>query len=95
MAEIADGLSAIRFRQKVASILRELENADDVTTVSASQELFQRSMELFESRDDKDWGFTDCSSFVVMKKKGIIDALTTDEHFRQAGFNALMLDPIN
>lgn len=35
---------------------------------------------------DKDFSFTDCSSFVVMKERRIRAALTNDRHFAQAGF---------
>ena len=35
---------------------------------------------------DKDFSFTDCSSFVVMKERRIKAALTNDRHFVQAGF---------
>jgi predicted nucleic acid-binding protein len=35
---------------------------------------------------DKKFSFTDCSSFVVMKQLRIRDVLTSDRHFRQAGF---------
>jgi hypothetical protein len=41
---------------------------------------------------DKDWGLTDCISFVVMKDTKMTEALTTDHHFEQAGFKALLLD---
>lgn len=40
---------------------------------------------LFRWRD-KDFSFTDCSSFVVMKERRIRAALTNDRHFAQAGF---------
>ena len=33
---------------------------------------------------------TDCISFVVMEERGIRDALTADEHFKQAGFQPLL-----
>lgn len=39
----------------------------------------------FEYRD-KEFSFTDCTSFVVMKDLKIRDVLTTDRHFAQAGF---------
>jgi predicted nucleic acid-binding protein len=38
---------------------------------------------------DKDFSFTDCASFVVMKQLRIREALTNDRHFVQAGFQAV------
>jgi predicted nucleic acid-binding protein len=35
---------------------------------------------------------TDCTSFVSMQQQGLRHALTTDIHFRQAGFQVLMLE---
>jgi hypothetical protein len=43
---------------------------------------------MFRHRD-KDYSFTDCTSFVVMKDLRLKDALTTDRHFRQMGFHIL------
>ncbi len=44
---------------------------------------------LFFRHRDKDYSFTDCSSFVVMRELRLKEALTTDRHFRQAGFGVL------
>ena len=38
---------------------------------------------------DKDFSFTDCTSFVVMRDLHLRKALTTDHHFRQAGFEVV------
>lgn len=35
---------------------------------------------------DKDFSFTDCTSFVVMRERRLRVALTSDAHFAQAGF---------
>jgi len=41
---------------------------------------------LFFRCRDKDFSFTDCTSFVVMRELRLRDALTTDHHFTQMGF---------
>ena len=61
-----------------------------IQILTVHDELFDKSFALFGTRDDKEWSLTDCMSFVVMDTRGITDALTPDEHFNQAGFNALM-----
>jgi predicted nucleic acid-binding protein len=38
---------------------------------------------------DKEFSFTDCTSFVVMRELKLREVLTTDHHFAQAGFNTL------
>jgi predicted nucleic acid-binding protein len=56
--------------------------------------LAERAVRLFESRPDKDWSLTDCLSFMVMAERQLHKALTSDRHFVQAGFEALLLaDP--
>jgi predicted nucleic acid-binding protein len=44
---------------------------------------------LFFRHRDKEYSFTDCSSFVVMNELKLREALTTDRHFAQAGFTVL------
>ncbi len=39
---------------------------------------------------DKTWGMVDCVLFVVMRERGMVDALTNDKDFARAGFDALM-----
>jgi len=46
--------------------------------------------ELCKSRPDKAWSLVDCSSFVVMQRLNLQEALTTDKHFEQAGFIRLL-----
>jgi hypothetical protein len=52
--------------------------------------LFDRALELYHQHADKDWTLTDCSSVLVMRERGLMDVLTADRHFEQAGFNALL-----
>ena len=62
-----------------------------VEVVSFDPELNLAAVDLYRSRDDKDWSLTDCLSVVVMNRRRLTEALTTDHHFGQAGMKALML----
>ena len=41
---------------------------------------------LFFRYRDKEFSFTDCTSFVVMRELKLREALTTDHHFAQISF---------
>jgi len=58
--------------------------------VGLDPHLYQRGINLYAQRPDKEWSLTDCISFVVMSDRGITEALTGDHHFEQAGFRALL-----
>jgi predicted nucleic acid-binding protein len=92
LVEIADGLAAVNFRGHAIRTIAVLQSSPLVEMVPASSQLFGAALELYRQRADKDWGLTDCTSFVVMRDRGISAALTTDEHFRQAGFRPLLLE---
>jgi predicted nucleic acid-binding protein len=62
-----------------------------VEVVPFDPELNAAAVDLYRSRDDKDWSLTDCHSVVVMERFRLSEALTTDHHFEQAGMKALML----
>ncbi|MDZ4659902.1 MAG: PIN domain-containing protein [Bythopirellula sp.] len=48
--------------------------------------------QFFTKHSDKQWSFTDCFSFCVMKERKIRRALAADKHFKQAGFQLLLND---
>ena len=80
----------MRERELFARLVPHLRSHPNVRIVPASRELLDRGFELFSRCADKDWSLTDCTSFVVMREEGLTDALTTDHHFEQAGFKALL-----
>jgi len=92
LVEIADGLAAVRFRAQAVQVITTLQASSLVDIIPASSQLFRTALELYQRRADKDWGLTDCVSFVVMNERSLLEALTTDDHFRQAGFRALLLE---
>jgi len=71
-------------------LLELLQETTEVRIIPPSADLFERGVELYRQRSDKDWSLTDCISFVVMADEKITEALTGDRHFEQAGFYALL-----
>ena len=88
--EIGNALSKQRFRHAGIQLLRALEEDESIIIVELSKALYQEAFQLYSDRKDKEWGLVDCISFITMKKHSISEALTSDEHFRQAGFTALL-----
>lgn len=90
--EIGNALSKLKYRQAAVGIIQRLTNDPNISVISLTDELYDKAFDLFKNRPDKEWGLVDCISFVVMKERNIKAALTTDEHFVQAGFRALLLE---
>ena len=90
LSEIGNALSKQRYRHAAVQLLDSLEADSTVEMVSLSDELYARALQLYRERPDKEWGLTDCVSFLVMRDRDLTEALTTDEHFQQAGFRALL-----
>jgi hypothetical protein len=90
LIEIGDAMAGQRRRNAGVAMLEALEEDENLKIVQNSEELYSRAFDLYQSRFDKEWGLTDCISFVVMDDEQITEALTTDAHFQQAGFVALM-----
>jgi len=89
--EVGNALAS-RFRQEAVEVIEDFFDAEEVEIVRLSPKLFEDAFNLFKSREDKSWTLVDCVSFVVMWDAKIHDALTSDQHFVQAGFRALMLE---
>jgi uncharacterized protein len=90
LMEFGNLASSGQGRQIFTDLLRRLQQDPRTRFIPASHELFQRGCDLFSQRADKNWSLTDCTSFVVMREHRLVDALTTDHHFEQAGFNMLL-----
>lgn len=90
--EIGDGYARVGRRARGLQLLEKFESEQGYRVYPITERLFQEALHLYRSRPDKDWGLTDCVSFVLMKQEGVTEALTADIHFRQAGFTALLLE---
>jgi predicted nucleic acid-binding protein len=83
--------SPLRFsRASIVAFIDDLKASPYVEVVPVDAALDDEAWQLLKSRQDKDWSLVDCASFVVMTRRGIMEALTTDHHFEQAGFVRLL-----
>ena len=89
LLEVGNGL-ARGFRDEASALFEELENSAEAEIVRLDPEILSTAMALYKLHRDKEWGLVDCVSFVVMREMKIASALTSDKHFVQAGFRALM-----
>ena len=90
LTEVGDAFSAPENRPAFLELLDTLKASPDARIIGPSPELFERGVDLFRQRPDKEWSLTDCISFVVMRDASLTEALTGDHHFEQAGFRALL-----
>jgi predicted nucleic acid-binding protein len=61
-----------------------------VEVVHVDEALDAAGWALLKARPDKEWSLVDAVSFMIMQQRGIMEALTTDHHFEQAGFIRLL-----
>lgn len=57
--------------------------------VTVTDPTFNRAWQMFASRKDKKWSFTDCTSFVIMQDLALREAVAFDRDFRTAGFSTV------
>ena len=65
-------------------------NNTRIKIVHVDQASLERAIEYFETRPDKDWSLADRVSFLLMEDRQISETATSDRHFEQAGFIALL-----
>lgn len=68
---------------------RQVDGSSRVRWERIDSDRFERARQLFFQYRDKDFSFTDCTSFAIMRELRLTHAITTDRHFRQMGFQVL------
>jgi predicted nucleic acid-binding protein len=82
-------LTLIRFRlglDAAEAWWNQVEPSVRLTWESIDPSRAEKARRWFFRWRDKDFSYTDCTSFVVMKERRLRTALTSDKHFVQAGF---------
>jgi len=73
----------VAFKGQLDALARE----GVLEVVWVSQEIAAQAWQVFERFNvDKEWSFTDCVSYTVMKRLGINEVFAFDHHFAQMGF---------
>ena len=78
-------------RRATAEGCRRCHQDTQIEVVPFAVDMVAAASRLYEARSDKNWSLTDCLSFLVMEQRRVSRALTTDHHFRQAGFETVLL----
>ncbi|MEM6784486.1 MAG: PIN domain-containing protein [Bacteroidota bacterium] len=81
---------AYGFRTASVELISHFIEAPDVEVVPLTDVLRSMALAFYATHEDKPWSLTDCLSFVVMRQRGLTEALAFDHHFEQAGFRALL-----
>lgn len=89
LIEVGNALASTN-RFAAVTFINSCYDTDNVKVVSLNKALFYRAVNFYHVHKDKEWGLTDCISFIVMQDHGLTEAFTTDEHFQQVGFRALL-----
>lgn len=72
------------------SLIENIVNSKNHVIYPFSNTIYDKALKLYLSREDKEWGLTDCYSFEIMGKNNISRVLTADIHFKQVGMEILL-----
>jgi predicted nucleic acid-binding protein len=77
-------------RRDTLLFLKALLAHPEVEVIWVNEDLCQEAIRLLEARLDKNYSLCDAVSFVLMRQRRIVEALTTDRHFQREGFRRLL-----
>ena len=91
IAEYVALATARRFsRTSILSFMTDLMGNPDIETVWVDESLHRAAVDLLLQRPDKTYSLCDAVSFILMRQRGITEALSTDRHFKQEGLIRLL-----
>ncbi|PYQ93529.1 MAG: hypothetical protein DMF97_19755 [Acidobacteria bacterium] len=89
---VDETLTLLRFRLGLIAAgkwWQQIDRSSRLRWERIDSDRFEKARQVFFQYRDKDFSFTDCTSCVIMRELRLTDALTTDRHFSQMGFQML------
>jgi predicted nucleic acid-binding protein len=77
-------------RNQQIKVIETIKATSWVTIIHIDLTMHEDAWKLLTERLDKTWSLVDCTSFVIMQRRNILEALTMAHHFEQAGFIQLL-----
>ena len=77
-------------RRKTLAFVEEILASPFIEKVWTTEDHYTQALRLLKERRDKTYSLCDAVSFILMRERGITEALTTDKHFEQEGFIRLL-----
>ena len=92
LAEFDVALAHVRRLPRLAALMfvAALLDNPDIEVLWVDEALHREAMALLLARLDKTYTLCDAVSFVLMRRRSLSEALTTDRHFAQEGFHRLL-----
>ncbi len=88
--ELGDGFARLNRRDAGLDLIQNILRGENFVIHAFNPTTYEKALDIYVRYRDKEWGLTDCYSFQLMTEQNLTDALTSDPHFRQYGFNVLL-----
>lgn len=70
-------------------IMEHIKHNKDIEVAVVTEKDKNKAEEIFKKYTDKDFSFTDCTTFAVIERLGLKNVLSFDKHFQQYGIVTL------
>lgn len=78
------------FRSAASKLVERMQTNRSIDILPQTHDSFLAGLDLYQARPDKGYSLTDCISMEAMRREGLSEVLTSDEHFTQEGFASLL-----
>ncbi len=73
-------------RPQLIQVVNQIKRLPQIHVIHIDSSADDEAWAMLERYTDKQWSLVDAASFVIMKRFGLTEAFTSDDHFTQAGF---------